>query len=313
MKKYVLFFTFFMSFNLSGQEVKVEFNDQFPDFTKITADPNKHVFPPPKIKRTDTILELFDEHNWATDREIISDNQVIGKRRYFSNSKIISKEFIRVNKFRYHYLENDSLNDNRLMAEGDFIVSLNPFLSIDTSLRIDAYTYETFSLVVKRPNLLKEGEWFEADSVFLYRGNYKNGKREGKWAKHQRIDGIDEAELIYKNGILISNELNLVSKRDTNAIKAVLIGKWCAETRHHQSNILKLTKSNCYSRFYFQFNADATFEYINGTPPMHQDKSFDTWKINEQFQLEHGDYRTGKIRRYKLLLVRQNEVQLRML
>jgi antitoxin component YwqK of YwqJK toxin-antitoxin module len=305
MKKCLLFFTLFMSFNLFGQEVKVEFNDAFPD--------NKPpIFPPIKIKRIDTILELFPDYKWETDKEIVSNSQIIAVRRYFPNTKIINKEFIRVNKFKYHYLENDSLNNNRLIAEGDFSVSLNPFMCIDTSLRIDVYTYETFSLVVKQPKLLKDGEWFEADSVFLYRGHYKNDKREGKWTKHRREEGIEEAELIYKDGILISSELNLVSKRDTNAIKFVLIGKWCVEEKHHQSDIFNLTKSSCSSRFYFQFNADTTFEYINGLSK-YQDKNFDTWKINEQFQLEHGDYRTGRIRRYKLLLVRQNVVQLRMI
>ena len=305
MKKYALFFTLFMSFNLFGQEVKNTFNDAFPDFTKITVDPNKYVFPPPKIKRTDTILELFDEHNWATDREIVSDNQVIGKKRYFSNSKIISKEFIRVNKFKYHYLENDSLNGNRLMAEGDFIVSLNPFLSIDTSLRIDAYTYETFSLVVKRPNLLKDGEWFEADSVFIYRGTYKNSKREGKWTKHKRENGIEEAELIYKNDTLISSELNLLSKGDTNGMKAVLIGKWCVKESNGDIYTLNLTKFNCGSNKYFKFNQNGTFEfcYLGDTQDAFKNYS---WRINDKLELEI----LGRGLSYKLLMLHENDMRL---
>lgn len=310
MKKHLLFFILFLSFRLFGQEVKT---DTLPDFTKMNMDINQRVLSPPTIRNIDTIIDFFGEENWDTDFEIVSDDLIINKRRYFPNSKIIHKEFIRLNDFKYHYLENDSLNDNRLMAKGDFVVSKDVPMSIDTIEFIDPQTYESFARIIKHPKLLKDGEWFEADSVFLYGGHYKNDKREGKWTKHRRQEGIEEAELVYKDGILISSELNLVSKHDTNGIKAVLIGKWCVQTENHQSDIFNLSKSGCPSRFYYQFNANGTFEFLIGTSLMQEGDNLDTWKINKQFQLEHGDYKTGRIRRYKLLLVRQNVVQLRML
>lgn len=304
MKNSLLFLTLFMSFRLLGQEAKNVFDDTFSDFTKTDADPSK-------IKKIDTILQFFSVYNRKTDVEIVLGNRLISSRRYFLNSKIIKQEFMRINKFRYHCLENDSLNDNKLIAKGDFIVSLNPFLSIDTIAMINPITYETVEQIQKLPTLLKDGEWFESDSIFLYQGNYKYGKREGKWTKHRRMDGIDEAELIYENGTLISSELNLVLKSDTNAIKALLIGKWCVTKRDHKSDTIVLTKADCDSRFYFKFSKNGVFEYINEKSSTPQNESFDNWKINRQFELEYGDYRTGKIRHSKLISVRQNVIKLR--
>ena len=174
MKKYVLFFTLFMSFNLFGQEVKIEFNDAFPDFTKMNHDTIKLMNRPLIINKIDTIVDLFPQ-SWDDEniRYVYSNYQTIVAQRYFSGTKIIHKEFIKVNKGKYHYLENDSLHNNRSMAEGDFIASSTEFVKFDTIQTIDPMTYEEVVTLVKCPKLLKEGEWFEADSIFIYNCHYK--------------------------------------------------------------------------------------------------------------------------------------------
>jgi hypothetical protein len=302
MKNFVLFCLLLMTCPILGQESKVAASNDFPDFIKVIKQTNL----PIKINKIDTILELFSENNWDTDFDIVSNNQMISKRRYFPNTKIINKEFIRVNKFKYHYLENDSLNNNRLIAEGDFIVSVNPLMSIDTIQTIDPNTYETIEQIIKRPKLLKDGEWFESDSVFLYRGNYKNDKREGKWTKHKRNYGIEEAELTYKNGTLIETKLNLLSKGDTNAIKAALIGKWCREAPYNiETYTWNFTKSNCLSKIYFKFNENGVFEFYhkNDHSPL-----LDSWEINDKLELQFFQNK-----HFKLIKLSENELQLEVL
>jgi hypothetical protein len=111
---------------------------------------------------TDTIAKLFADD--VADRQIMvvksdTDYQPISARCYFLNSKIIQKEYIRINKKTYRYWENDSLSNNRLIAHGDLIG--NPHLlesESDTILEINPVTYENRFVVFKYFALQKEGK-----------------------------------------------------------------------------------------------------------------------------------------------------------
>ncbi len=282
MKNLILILLMFICNSLLGQEKKDSI-DPFPDFSKHDT-----------LNKTtiDTTLKFFPD-SWA-DPNIVtieSDSQMIAVRRYFPDSKIIHKEYIKVDKNTYHYLENDSLNDNRRMAEGKLIVSNDIFVDNDTILRIDPNTFETTNLILKYPKLLKEGKWFEADSVFIYHGSYKNDKREGNWLKMKRKwEEYDQRELAYKNGILISeNQFNLVKSGNINDVKKGLIGTWYLKHNSGETDSLFVfSRTIGNSKASFRFNSDNSFKLGRLSQHSLEPLSIDTWSINEKFKIKIG-------------------------
>ncbi len=308
MKKYALFFILFMSFNLFGQEAKNASNDAFPDFTKMNYDTIRLMNRPLIINKIDSTVDLFPQ-SWedGNTRYVYSEHQTIVAQRYFSGTKIIHKEFIKINKGKYHYLENDSLHNNRPVVEGDFIASSTEFIKFDTIQTIDPMTYEEVVTLVKRPKLLKEGEWFEADSVFIYSGHYKNDKREGKWTKMKRLfNEYDQRNLMYQNDSLISEiQLNLVKKSDFNALKKGLIGSWSVDVFDEKEKILNLKRPIGFTTL--EFSENGNFDIIGDHHGVTKRKSLDTWTIDDKYVLEIN--RLGKIERYQLLLVLENRIE----
>jgi hypothetical protein len=307
MKKYLLFFMLFLSFSLFGQEPKAELNDAFPDFTKMNVDTNARA-KDLLINEIDTIVELFTD--FTQDENIVaieSDKQIIAARRYFPNSRIIHQEYIKVDKNTYHYLENDSLNNHRLMAEGKLLASTNTFVDYDTICKIDPVSYDVYYQIIKHPKLLKEGEWFESDSVFIYRGNYKNDKREGKWFKMKRMwHEYDQRDLVYQNDSLISEiQLNLVKRGDFNALKKGLIGSWSVDVFDEKKKILNLKKPIGFT--VLKFSEDGNFDITGYDHVLKREKSLDSWTVNDKCILEIN--RLGKIERYQLLLVLENRIE----
>jgi hypothetical protein len=286
MKNTFLFILISMSFNLFGQEIK-----------------------------TDTLPQLFSEYIDSQDVVINAHRSygIVSARRYFPNSKIIHKEFIKIDDKIYRYWENDSLNNSRLIAEGNFIISSEMTSVFDTIVTIDPNTYESNYRSFRFVKLYKEGEWFERDSVFTFKGNYANNKRVGKWTKTKRNDEYDERELVYKNDTLMSEtQLNLVKNGDFNAIKKALIGNW--------GNYSKQMYSKENERFLYLAKYGGIEFYSNGTfkdgdkssckisPTKKRDY---TWTINDKLLIEID--KCGVKERYQLLAIYQNGIYLKIL
>jgi hypothetical protein len=235
---------------------------------------------------TDTIVKLLSEYDYDDIVRIRSDTdyQVIAARRYFANTKTIHKEYIRIDKKTYRYWENDSLNENRLIANGNLIG--NPDVVIeehwDTITEIDPISYDAWTVSLKHFTLEKEGKWFESDSIFRFEGNYKNNKREGKWLKTKWLDEFDKTELVYKNGNLLSEiQLNLIKNSDFNAIKKGLVSggnNWGVKKIYQENNV---SITDPYS---FKFYSKSHSKRNYGEPTV---KNCDyTWTINEQLIIE---------------------------
>jgi hypothetical protein len=148
------------------------------------------------------------------------------ERRLFKNTKVVSEEYIGINKDTFLYIRYDSLTHES--TERGHVVFSKPY-GVDTIISFDPKTLEEQISYQFYYSPSRIGEWiFETESKF-HAGKYLNDKRIGKWLEYNRI--ADEGFYLYydEEGNFLSKEPeNIILTKNVDKIIGKFNGEWYA-------------------------------------------------------------------------------------
>jgi hypothetical protein len=253
-------------------------------------------------------LDAIDSYNNKQYEHIFYDKKTMVCRKYFTNSRIVSEEYVLVAKDTFLFSKYDSLSQN-IMERGKVVPIYRE--AVDTFVVYNPDSYEEQITVItydKCSKWSKTGFWTEAKNDNFYEGFYKNDVRIGKW--FIAIPPYNKKHLYYDdNGKLLYEEpFNLVGTNNPR-IEQALQGVWYAEYRGNYE--FKLSRKRRYNLYYsllvFTFNnGQVTY---NTEPLSEHTENVGTYTINDAETIRFKGF-VDYLNHYKIIFINDDKIEL---
>jgi hypothetical protein len=254
-------------------------------------------------------LDTIDSYAYGSKQyeHIFYDKKTMVCRKYFTNSRIVSEEYVLVAKDTFLFSKYDSLFQN-IMERGKVVPIYRE--AVDTFITYNPDTYEEQITVMtynKCSKWSKTGFWTEAKNDNFYEGFYKNDVRIGKW--FIAIPPYNKKHLYYDdNGKLLYEEpFNLVGTNNPR-IEQALQGVWYAEYIGYSTFKLSRKKQNQYVRLLI-------FTFKNGKVSFVREPASENREEDGTYTIDNANSIIFKgfdpfLKNYKIIFINDDSIEL---